>query len=288
MRTVKSTELIITKDGKIYHLNISREDIANDIIIVGDPDRVRQISSFFDSIETQISHREFITHTGQYNNRRLSVISTGIGTDNIDIVMNELDAVVNIDFESRMPTKEHTELNIIRIGTSGAIQQNINVNTFIASSYALGFDNLAHFYQHENIIEKEISRAFIKYSNWPKELSDPYIVKSSKKLLKKFQHLEHGITVTAPGFYAPQGRTLRAENSISELNEKLNAFSFKGKKITNFEMETSALYFLSKCLGHHALTICAIIGNRITQQYSSNHKKAINELIDNVLKKITE
>ena len=288
MRTVKNTELIITKKRKIYHLNISRKDIANDIIIVGDPSRVSQVSAFFDCIETQISNREFITHTGKYNNRRISVISTGIGTDNIDIVLNELDAVANINFKTRKPNKKHTSLNIIRLGTSGAIQQDINIDEFIVSSYALGLDNLAHFYQDKNIFEKEMSEAFIKYSNWPKELSEPYIVKCSKELLEKFHNFKHGITVTAPGFYAPQGRTLRAVNSIPKLNEILNKFSFNGKKITNFEMETSALYFLSKCLGHHALTICAIIGNRITQESSQDHKKTISKLIQNVLEIISK
>ena len=288
MKPINNTELILTKENKIYHLNLSREEISTDIIIVGDPGRVSQISNFFDNIEFKGSHREFMTHTGTYNKKRLTVISTGIGTDNIDIVLNELDAIVNVDFESRLIKKEHTKLNIIRIGTSGALQKNINVDSFICGTYGLGFDNLAHFYNHNNIINHEIKKSFMLHSNWPNKLSEPYFVEGSKDLLDKFKDMQCGITATAPGFYGPQGRTIRIPGSIPELHKTLNTFSYNKEKITNFEMETSALYFLSKCLGHNALTICAIIGNRITQEYSKDYKKTINNLILKVLETISK
>ena len=286
MNLIPDTELILSHKKKIYHLNLSKEEIADDIILVGDPGRVQLISSKFDKIEHKVQHREFITHTGSLNKKRISVISTGIGTDNIDIVLNELDALVNINFDTRKENPKKRSLNLIRLGTSGALQANIKVDTFIASSYGLGFDNLAHFYSEKEVIEKAMSNAYIKHANWPEELSTPYIIKASERLFSLFSDLRSGITATAPGFYAPQGRTLRLKPSITNLHEKMESFNFKNNYITNFEMETSALYYLGRTLGHNTLTICAIIGNRLNNQYSKNYNYTIEKMIELVLSRI--
>ena len=262
MTKLQDTELILTSENKIYHLNLTKKEIADDIILVGDPDRVAVISSKFDNIDYKIQNREFITHTGTLKGKRISVIATGIGPDNIDIVINELDALVNIDFETRTINKQKKKLNLIRLGTSGALQQNIKVDTFIAASYGLGFDGLAHFYQNQEILEKEIATTYIKHASWPSKLADPYFIKASTSLLDKFSDIPNGITATAPGFYGPQGRTLRLNPSIIDLHEKMESFNFQNQKITNFEMETSALYYLGQTLGHNTLTICAVIANR--------------------------
>ena len=286
MHIIADTELILTPEKKIYHLNLSKDEIADDIILVGDPDRVAVISNKFDSIEHKIQNREFVTHTGTLNGKRISAIATGIGPDNIDIVINELDARVNIDFETRTINKTKRELNLIRLGTSGALQKNIAIDTFIASSYGLGFDGLAHFYQNKEILEKEMENAYIIHANWPVNLATPYFIKASECLLARFPELAHGITATAPGFYGPQGRTLRLTPVISNLHEKMETFRYKDKKICNFEMETSALYYLGQTLGHNTLTICSIIGNRLTKEYSKDYKKTVEKMIDLVLHRI--
>jgi uridine phosphorylase len=283
---ISDTELILTNDKKIYHLNLSKDQIADDIILVGDPDRVTLISNKFDAIEHKVSNREFVTHTGQLNGKRISVISTGIGTDNIDIVINELDALVNIDFKTRTINSDKKSLNLIRLGTSGALQKDIAVDSFLASSFGLGFDNLAHFYADDKMLNQEMSVQYLKHANWPKNLSEPYFVKASEELRNQFSDLRQGITATAPGFYGPQGRSLRLAPSISDLHEKIGSFRFENHQITNFEMETSALYFLGQSLEHNTLTICAIIGNRLTQDYSNNYKKTVEEMVDLVLKRI--
>ena len=286
MNIIAETELILTPEKKIYHLNLSKEQIADDILLVGDPERVKLISSRFDKIEYKVSNREFVTHTGTLNGKRISAISTGIGTDNIDIVINELDALVNINFENRKVNTQKKSLNLIRIGTSGALQSNIKIDTFLTSSFSLGFDNLAHFYSKKEIIEEEISKAYAVHANWPKKLSTPYIIKASKNLMSLFHDLPNGITATASGFYGPQGRSLRLKPSISNLHEKMRSFNFNNHQVANFEMETSALYYLGQTLGHNTLTICAIIGNRITKEYSRNYKKTMEKMIDLVLKRI--
>ena len=286
MKALQDTELIITKDKKIYHLNLDKNQIAEDIILVGDQDRVTQISKHFDSIEHKIQHREFVTHTGMYKGKRISAISTGIGCDNIDIVINELDALVNIDFDTKTINTKKKKLNLIRLGTSGALQEDIPVDTFVLSEYAIGFDGLAHFYQKTECIESEMTEAFIQHSCWPKRLSEPYIIPASENLLHKFEGFKGGITATASGFYAPQGRELRLSSSVPNMHQKLNTFRFNGHKICNFEMESSALYFLGQSLGHNSLTICAIIGNRIQQTQSENYKKTVEKLIQEVLEKI--
>lgn len=286
MNIIADTELILTPENKIYHLNLSKEEIADDIVLVGDPDRVTLISNKFDSIEHKIQNREFVTHTGTLNGERISAIATGIGPDNIDIVINELDALVNIDFETRTINKTKKKLNLIRLGTSGALQKNIAIDTFIASSYGLGFDGLAHFYQNKEILEQKMANAYTVHANWPINLATPYFIKASECLLERFPELAHGITATAPGFYGPQGRALRLTPAISNLHKKMETFRNKETKICNFEMETSALYYLGQTLGHNTLTICAIIGNRLTKEYSKDYKKIVEKMIDLVLKRI--
>jgi len=286
MHIIAETELILTPENKIYHLNLSKDEIADDIILVGDPDRVSVISNKFDSIEHKIQNREFVTHTGVLNGKRISAIATGIGPDNIDIVINELDALVNIDFKTRTINKKKKILNLIRLGTSGALQQDIKVDSFLVSSFGLGFDNIAHFYESEEIIEQEMSSKYKQHASWPENLSDPYIVKASGNLLSLFPDIKKGITATAPGFYGPQGRTLRLNPSITNLHEKMESFNYKENRITNFEMETSALYYLGQSLGHNTLTICAIIANRLTKEYSKDYKKTVEKMIDLVLKRI--
>ncbi|MBT3611866.1 MAG: nucleoside phosphorylase [Flavobacteriales bacterium] len=280
------TELILTAENKIYHLNLSKDEIADDIILVGDPDRVSLISYKFDRIEHKIQNREFVTHTGILNGKRISAIATGIGPDNIDIVVNELDALVNIDFKTRTINMNKKTLNLIRLGTSGSLQQDIEVDSFLLSSFGLGLDNIAHFYESKEIIEQEMSSKYKQHASWPGNLSNPYIVKASDKLLSLFPDIKKGITATAPGFYGPQGRTLRLNPNITNLHEKMESFNYKENRITNFEMETSALYYLGKSLGHNTLTICAIIANRLTKEYSKDYKKTVEKMIDLVLKRI--
>jgi len=286
MHIIAETELILTPENKIYHLNLSKDEIADDIILVGDPDRVSVVSNKFDHIEHKIQNREFVTHTGILNGKRISAIATGIGPDNIDIVVNELDALVNIDFKTRTINNNKKTLNLIRLGTSGALQQDIEVDSFLVSSFGLGFDNIAHFYESEEIIEKEMSSKYKQHANWPENLSTPYIVKASGNLLSLFPDIKKGITATAPGFYGPQGRTLRLNPNITNLHEKMESFNYKGNRITNFEMETSALYYLGQSLGHNTLTICAIIANRLTKEYSKDYKKSVEKMVDLVLKRI--
>lgn len=286
MNIIADTELILTEEKKIYHLNLSKEEIGDNILLVGDPERVKLISNKFEKIECKIQNREFVTHTGILNGKRISAISTGIGTDNIDIVINELDALVNINFKTRQINAKKRSLNLIRLGTSGALQSDIQVDTFLTSSFGLGFDNLAHFYNDTRLIEKEMGSSYIEHSNWPERLSSPYFIRASDSLLSLFADLPQGITATAPGFYGPQGRTLRITPAISNLHEKMGSYKFNKNKITNFEMETSALYYLGQTLGHNTLTICAIIGNRITKEYSKDYKDTVERMIDLVLKRI--
>ena len=286
MNTLKDTELILTKDKKIYHLNIDKNQIANDIVLVGDQQRVLQISKHFDKIECKIQHREFVTHTGIFKGKRISAISTGIGCDNMDIVVNELDAVVNVNFDTRTINIEKKSLNLIRLGTSGSLQKNIKVDSFLLTSHALGFDGLAHFYKNTSCIDQNMTKAFNNHAKWPTKLSSPYIVKASESLLNKFGGFTRGITATASGFYAPQGREIRLKSAIPNMHEILNSFEYNGNRITNFEMESSSLYFLGQSLGHKTLTICAIIGNRINQTQSEDYKKTVDELIIKVLESI--
>ena len=286
MNKIGDTELIINDENRIYHLNLKKEEIADKIILVGDPGRVSQISNKFQKIEYKIQHREFITHTGIFNNKRISVISSGIGTDNIDIVLNELDALINIDLEKKEINNNKKSLDIIRLGTSGSLCENVSLDSFLVSEYTIGFDGLAHFYDNNNVLDKNLQKYFINHTNWNKKHADPYAVKSSENLLKKFQDLDSGITLTATGFYGPQSRELRLQSTIKSLYSSVKDFNYYDLQITNFEMETSALYFLGRSLGHNTLTICAVLGNRLKDIQSKNPIQTIDRLIDIVLERL--
>jgi uridine phosphorylase len=289
MKKIGDSELILNPDGSVYHLNLRPEDISDTILVVGDQGRVKTISKHFTNIECQKQNREFVTITGTYNGKRITALSTGIGTDNIDIVVNELDALVNIDLEKREIKENKTSLNIIRLGTSGALQGDIPVDNFVMSEYGLGFDGLLNFYQADkNIYDDDITEAFIKHTSYDPKLARPYTVKASEVLMKKLgEGLFKGITATASGFYGPQGRQLRIVPTDPMLNDKMQTFSFKGHRITNFEMETSALYGLGKILGHHTVTICTIIANRVLKQYSKDYHPAVEKMVTTVLDRIT-
>ena len=287
---IEQSELILNPDGSIYHLNLRPENIASDIIFVGDQDRVDKISQHFDSIEFTTQKREFKTTTGIYKKKRFSVISTGIGPDNIDIVLNELDALVNINLETRQPKEHLTSLNIVRIGTSGSLQTNIPVDSFVISSHGLDLNGLLHSYQINEISNLEIENAFVKHTNWSSKKAHPLIITNSKELENKIisDKTYTGITATAGGFYGPQGRVLRLAVQDPNLNHKIDSFNFKGNRITNLEMETSAIYGLSKLLGHKACSINAIIANRADGTFSKNPNKVVTDLIEYTLKKLVK
>jgi len=288
MLKIKESELIISPKGAIYHLNLHPENLAENIIVVGDPGRVPEISALFDKIECKILHRELCTHTGYFNNKHISVVSTGMGPDNIDIVMNELDALVNVDLVKREPKDHHTTLNIVRLGTSGALQGDLAVDSFLMSEYGLGLDGMLHFYKaSKEVCDQEMAAAFIKHMNWGKNLPTPYIVKASQKLLNKMgEGFNKGITATAPGFYGPQGRQIRLELAYPDINDQLETFRYNGQRICNLEMETSALYGLGAMLGHETLTVCVLIANRVSKQFSLDYKKPVRELVEKVLERI--
>jgi uridine phosphorylase len=290
MSKLTESELIVNADNSIYHLHLRPEQIAKNIIVVGDPQRVEIISSRFDNIEHKVVNREFVTHTGFFNGKRITALATGIGTDNIDIVMNELDALVNIDLENRKIKDEKTVLNIVRLGTSGALQADIPVDSFVFSSYGLGLDGLLNFYADApRVVNSDMTEAFIKQSGWNEKLARPYVVPVSAVLEEKIAAgMIKGITATAPGFYAPQGRSLRLELQIENINEILRDFRYGNERITNFEMETSALYGLGQMLGHNTATVCAIIANRYAQTFSRDYKKTVEKLIDVVLERLTK
>ncbi|MGQ2985318.1 nucleoside phosphorylase [Flavobacterium sp.] len=285
---IKESELILNPDGSIYHLNLKPEDIARDIIFVGDQDRVEKITKHFDSIEFTKQKREFKTQTGIYKGRRITVMSTGIGPDNIDIVINELDALVNIDLGTRQIKEQHTSLNIIRIGTSGALQPDIPVNSFVLSEYGLSLDNMLRSYPIDTISDKEAEQAFIGHTNWDLRKGHPCLVRCSKKLEQMIfsDSMHKGITATSGGFYGPQGRVLRIALQDAELNAKMDSFNYKGDRITNLEMETAAIYGLSALLGHEALSLNAIIANRANGTFSEDPYAAVNNLIEYTLNKI--
>jgi len=290
MQRIPESELIINHRGAIYHLDVRPEELANTIITVGDPDRVALVSRLFDRVEVQRQHREFVTHTGFIGKKRISVVSTGIGPDNIDIVLNELDALVNIDFETRTIKPEHTSLQIIRVGTSGALQADIPVDSFVASTHGLGLDNLLNFYRHEeNDEEKQLLQAFVTQTQLNNRISTPYISASAASLAKHFvqEGFYHGITVTCPGFYGPQGRVLRLGLSNPGLVDHLSDFRFGQHRITNFEMETSAIYGLGRMLGHHCLSLSAIVANRVVKEFSKDGGAAVEHLIRKTLETIS-
>ncbi|WP_159947185.1 nucleoside phosphorylase [Polaribacter septentrionalilitoris] len=286
--SIKQSELILNPDGSVYHLNLRPEHIAKNIIFVGDQDRVDKITKHFDTIEFTTQKREFKTTTGTYNNKRFSVMSTGIGPDNIDIVMNELDALVNIDLETRKPKKNLTSLNIVRIGTSGSLQADIPVDSFVVSSHGLDLNGMLHSYQIDEISNTDIENAFVAHTNWSSKKAHPIIISNSKVLEDKLasEKTFTGITATAGGFYGPQGRILRLAIQDGNLNHKIDSFSFDNHRITNLEMETSAIYGLSKLLSHHSCSINAIIANRANETFSKNPGKVVSDLIEYALEKL--
>lgn len=285
---IKESELILNPNGSIYHLNLKPENISDTIIFVGDQDRVEKITKHFDSIEFSTQKREFKTQTGIYKGKRLTVISTGIGPDNIDIVLNELDALVNIDLEARKIKEKHTALNIVRIGTSGSLQAEVPVDSFVLSTHGLDINGMLHFYDLKDITNPEIEDAFIKHTNWSSEKARPLVISNSSALEKRLESdkVFKGVTATAGGFYGPQGRILRLALQDNDLNTKMDNFSFEGVKVTNFEMETSVIYGLAKLLGHKACSLNAIIANRATGNFSKDPKLAIEKLITYTLEKL--
>ncbi|MBT8325959.1 MAG: nucleoside phosphorylase [Winogradskyella sp.] len=286
--SIKNSELILNPDGSVYHLNLKPEHISDTLIFVGDQDRVEKITTHFDSIEFKTQKREFKTETGFYKGKRLTVISTGIGPDNIDIVLNELDALVNIDLNTRRPKQDLQTLNIVRVGTSGSLQKDIPVDSFVISTHGLDINGMLHFYKIEDIVNPEIENAFIEHTNWDKNKARPIVIKNSSYLQSIFETdiVYKGITGTAGGFYGPQGRVLRLPLYDASLNNKLDTFNYKSHRITNFEMETSVIYGLSKLLGHNAISLNAIIANRPNGDFSKDPQKTIENLIVYTLDRI--
>ena len=285
---IQSSELILNPDGSVYHLNLKPENIAHDIIFVGDQNRVEKITQFFDSVEFSTQKREFKTQTGMFKGKRITVMSTGIGPDNIDIVVNELDALVNINLETRQPKKELTSLNNIRIGTSGSLHADIPVDSFVMSKFGLGLDNMLRSYLIDEVSNEKIEDAFVSHTNWDIRKGKPYVIACSEKLEKVIESdkMHKGITATAGGFYGPQGRVLRLNIQDEKLNSKMDNFTFENNRITNLEMETAAIYGLSALLGHHALSLNAIIANRASGTFSADPYKAVDALIAYTLDKL--
>lgn len=285
---IKDSELILNPNGSVYHLQLLQGQVADTVITVGDSDRVEEITKHFESIEFTVQNREFKTQTGSYKGKRITVISTGIGTDNIDIVLNELDAVVNIDLNNRTVNEQLKSLDIIRIGTSGSINQEIPLDSFLVSEMSIGFDSLMHFYKSDGVEETEATQAFIKHTGWFSKKSEPYIIKGSERLASIFKsnQTKSGITATNIGFYGPQGRVLRIPLQDAEINQKLASFQYRGLNITNMEMETAGIYGLSKLMGHQAISLNALIANRVTGEFSKNPKKLVERLIEYALERI--
>lgn len=284
---IPSSELPLQPNGAIYHLGIHPENLADKIILVGDPGRVEIISAKFDSIEFMHSHRELTTHTGTYKNKRISVISTGMGTDNIDIVVTELDALANVDLQKMEHKTEHKTLTLVRIGTCGAIQDDIPVGTYIAAKEGFGFDGLLQFYKHNSSGYEDFVAHFVEFTGWSERLPYPYCFPADETLLKTIAFdMVHGITASAPGFFGPQGRVVRAPLAFPHLNEKMEALEYQGNKITNLEMECSAIYGLGNLLGHRTLTVCLAIANRVNHQFLKDYNKEMDQLIIKVLDRI--
>ncbi len=288
MRTIPTSELIINSDGSIFHLHIKPEHLADTVILVGDPGRVEMVASYFDNKECNIASREFRTITGTYKGKRMTVISTGIGTDNIDIVVSELDALANIDFESRTEKQEKRVLTLLRLGTSGAIQPDIPLGSFVFAHSSVGFDGLLNYYEGRNsVCDLDIEKAFMEHTGWNPQLPAPYFIDADQQLFEHFKDsVVDGITVAAPGFYGPQGRWLRIAPADKELNSKIESFEYKGRRITNFEMESSALAGLGKLMGHRAGTICTIIAQRAVKDMNTDYKPFVRQMIEMALDKL--
>lgn len=291
MSTIKSSELITNDDGSIFHLHLLPEDLADTVILVGDPGRVETISAYFDTIELKKSNREFYTVTGRYNNRRLSVVSTGIGPDNIDIVINELDALVNIDLKTKEIKPDKHSLNIVRIGTSGSVQADIPVDSFVISEKSIGCDGVIRFYgDNQSVCDRDFEEAFIRHCQWAADAARPYVVNASASLVERLHTAGQtikGVTLTAVGFYGPQGRILRLPLAMPGINDRITAFRYQNYKVTNYEMESAAITGLCNLLGHHAATICLIIANRMTGDASADYHGYMKKLIGYTLTQLT-
>lgn len=288
MRTIPSSELIINDDGSIFHLHLKPEQLADTVLLVGDPARVEMVASYFENQECRVANREFVTITGTYKGKRMSVISTGIGTDNIDIVVTELDALANIDFATRQVKPELRQLTLVRLGTSGAIQPDIKVGTAVFSRSSVGFDGLLNYYKGRNeVCDLPIEQAFIEHTGWSELLPKPYFIDADKSLFELFRDTTmEGITISAPGFYAPQGRWVRLEPADNELNAKIESFRFGERRITNFEMEGSALAGLAALMGHRAATICTIIAQRVALDVETDYKAFVRQMIEMALDRL--
>lgn len=288
MRTIPASELIINEDGSVFHLHLRPEQLADIVILVGDPARVAMVAGFFDSVECRVQNREFNTVTGSYKGRRMTVLSTGIGIGNIDISVTELDALANIDFATRQVKAEHRRLTLVRLGTSGAIQSDIKVGEAVFSRTSVGFDGLLNYYAGRNeVCDLAIERAFVEHTGWNPQLPAPYFIDADRELFEHFKDVtREGITIAAPGFYAPQGRWVRLQPQDMRLNEKIESFEYDGRRITNFEMEGSALAGLAALMGHRAATICTIIAQRIALDACTDYKPFVRQMIQTALDKL--
>lgn len=288
-KQIPESELMLNDDGSIFHLHLLPGDLAENIILVGDQDRCEVVARYFDSIELQKQNREFRTITGTKNGKRISVVSTGIGTDNIDIVLTELDALVNIDLKTRMPKPEHTSLNMIRIGTCGSLQPDIPAGTPVVTAISGGLDGLLNFYEErDRVCDLQLEKEFQQHTQRSARLAAPYFVASSPQLIEKLKEYRMGITLSAPGFYGPQGREVRLRITDQGINEKLETFEYKGLKINNYEMESSAINGLGRLLGHNTVTICLVIVNRRCHKFAPNYRTAMPDLIENVVEIISK
>jgi len=286
---LEPSELVLNPDGSVYHLAMRPEQLGDLVFVVGDPGRVERVSRHFEKVEHRTANREFAAHTGVYHGTNVTVLSTGIGTDNIDIVLNELDALANIDLEKRTPNREHRALRIVRLGTCGSLQEDIPVDSRIVGAFGVGLDNVLHYYAYEHTDrELRLLQGFLAGTDWPDNLPYPYVAEGDRKLVELLGHDNTtGITITAGGFYGPQGRQLRIPPSVDGLNERLTAFAHEGLRATNYEMETSALYGLSGLLGHRACTVCTVVANRLRKEYTKDHGTAIDRMIGEVLERTT-
>ncbi len=286
---LEPSELVLNPDGSVYHLALRPEQLGDLVLVVGDQGRVERISRHFSKVEHRVQNREFVAHTGEFNGVHITALSTGIGTDNLDIVMNELDALVNIDLKERTPKKQLRSLRIIRLGTCGSLQEDVPVDSRIVSSHGVGMDNVLHYYAYESTdAEIRLLNHLLAHTEWPDNLPLPYVASGDKELIERLGHGNTvGITFTAGGFYAPQGRQLRLLPSIDALNERLSSFEHEGLRATNFEMETSALYGLGGMMGHRTCTVCTVVANRLRKEYSKDHHAAVDRMITEVLERAT-
>lgn len=289
---IKDSELIINEDGSIFHLHIKPHELAQTVILVGDPGRVEMLASFFENVKYQGQNREFVFKTGTFKGKEFTALSTGIGTDNIDIVLNELDALVNIDFKTRTIKEEKKSLDIVRLGTSGGLQANVPAGTFVISEKSIGFDGLLNYYYNRDVVcDLDFEEKMVKELGYLDCLADPYVVDASTELLEKILkggNIVKGVNISAPGFYGPQGRIIRLGLAMPDINDRIEHFEYKNRKITNYEMESSAIYGLSKLLGHKAATVCTIIANRVTKDYCADYKVHVKKMVEIVLEQLAK